>query len=241
MSRLSYALVELKGIQKSPHGVSMYSRFVNRPAGRYFAALGYALHLSPNQVSLLGGLFSFAGIALIALASPSIALGLSVALLLEIGFVLDSADGQLARLIKRTAPNGEWLDHFLDCARSVALHSAVLISFYRFFDLSSKGWLLVPLIFQLASVLLFIGGTLASLLMRGSRHPQHPRTPSNVRAVALLPADFGILALAFAFLGAMDAFLAIYSALALTHVLILGALTLKWSRELSQLTPRSES
>ncbi|MFE3287575.1 CDP-alcohol phosphatidyltransferase, partial [Streptomyces sp. NPDC059233] len=53
MGRVGTALRELRGAQKSAKGVSLYSRFVNRPAGRYLAAASYAVGLTPNQVTLV--------------------------------------------------------------------------------------------------------------------------------------------------------------------------------------------
>lgn len=98
MAKVGTALRELRGAQKSAKGVSLYSRFVNRPAGRYLAAVSYALGLTPNQVTLVSAAFSFAAVAAVALAAPSWGLGIAVWAALAVGFAFDSADGQLARL-----------------------------------------------------------------------------------------------------------------------------------------------
>ena len=45
------AMGRLKAAQKTNYGAPLYSRLVNRPAGRRLAALAYSLHLSPNQVT----------------------------------------------------------------------------------------------------------------------------------------------------------------------------------------------
>ena len=52
MERLTYgqAVAELRGAQKSKRGVSLYSRFVNRPLGRLLAAAAYRARMTPNQV-----------------------------------------------------------------------------------------------------------------------------------------------------------------------------------------------
>lgn len=167
MGRVGTALRELRGAQKSAKGVSLYSRYVNRPTGRYLAAGSYVLGLSPNQVTLVSAAFSFAAIAAVALAAPSWALGVAVWAALALGFAFDSADGQLARLRGGGSAAGEWLDHVVDCAKVTALHSCVLIAFYRFpeeYGLPGDGWLLVPLGFQFASVVTFFGGLLTEKL-----------------------------------------------------------------------------
>ncbi|KOU59277.1 CDP-alcohol phosphatidyltransferase [Streptomyces sp. MMG1533] len=233
-------MTALRGAQKSAKGVSLYSRYVNRPAGRVLAAGAYRVGLTPNQVTLVSAAFTFAGIAAVALVRPSWPLALAVYAALAVGFAFDSADGQLARLTGKGGPAGEWLDHVVDCAKMVALHAAVLIAFYRFFELPGDGWLLLPLGFQLAAVLTFCAGLLTEQLKRArptentaGNTPAAP--PSRLRAIALLPVDYGVFCLVFLTLGAPGVFRAAYAALAVVHALFLVAFLGKWFRELSAL------
>ncbi|WP_418960262.1 CDP-alcohol phosphatidyltransferase family protein [Streptomyces tritici] len=236
MGTVGTALSELRTAQKSAKGVSLYSRFVNRPAGRYLAAGAYALGLTPNQVTLISALFSFSAVAGLALGSPSWTLGVLAWLGLAVGFAFDSADGQLARLRGGGSPVGEWLDHVVDCAKLTALHTAVLIAFYRgreHFGTTDDAWLLVPLGFQLATVVTFFGGLLTEKLKPkpapGSPAPQ----PSTLRAVALLPVDHGVFCLVFLLLGGGGLFRWAYSALGVASALFLLAFLTKWYRELN--------
>lgn len=171
------AIARLRGAQKTAKGVSLYSRYVNRPLGRVLAAAAYRAGLTPNQVTGVSAVFSFAAVAAVALARPSWPLALAVYAGLVLGFAFDSADGQLARLRAESSPAGEWLDHVVDCAKITALHAAVLISFHRFFELPSDGWLLVPLVFQSAAVLIFFGGLLTDKLK-----PKSPPRPGETAA-----------------------------------------------------------
>lgn len=234
----------LRGAQKSAKGVSLYSRHVNRPAGRLLAAGAHKARLTPNQVTLVSAAFTLAAIVAVALARPSWPLAVAVYAALVIGFAFDSADGQLARLTGRGGPSGEWLDHVVDCAKMVTLHTAVLISFYRFFELPSDAWLLVPLGFQFAAVLTFCAGLLTEQLKRGRTAPAGPAAatpaapPSRLRAVALLPVDYGVFCLVFLTLGAPGVFRTVYAVLAAVHALFLVAFLAKWFRELSAL-PRN--
>ncbi|MEO3766791.1 CDP-alcohol phosphatidyltransferase family protein [Streptomyces sp. B5E4] len=238
MLRMTFgaALSELRKAQKTAKGVSLYSRYVNRPLGRVFAAGAYVLGLRPNHVTLLSAAFTGGGIAAVALVRPGWALAVAVYALLVAGFALDSADGQLARLRRESSAAGEWLDHVVDCAKVTAVHAAVLVSFYRFFDLSSDAWLLLPLGFQLAAVLIFCGGLLADKLKPKpvpGAGPAAAPPPSRLRAVALLPVDYGVFCVVFLLLGSESAFLAGYTALAVAAALFLIAFTAKWFRELS--------
>ncbi|MFJ6720022.1 CDP-alcohol phosphatidyltransferase family protein [Streptomyces sp. NPDC091259] len=236
MARVETALRELHGAQKSAKGVSLYSRFVNRPAGRYLAAGSYALGLTPNQVTLVSAAFSFAAVAAVALAAPSWGLGIAVWAALAVGFAFDSADGQLARLRGGGSASGEWLDHVVDCAKLTALHTCVLIAFYRFPDMygtGSDGWLLAPLVFQFASVVTFFGGLLTEKLKPKPAPGSPAAAPSNLRAVALLPVDYGVFCLVFLLLGGGELFRWAYAGLGAVAVLFLLAFLAKWFRELS--------
>ncbi|MEC4017820.1 CDP-alcohol phosphatidyltransferase family protein [Streptomyces sp. H27-D2] len=237
----STALRELRGAQKTSKGVSLYSRHVNRPVGRVLAAGAYRLGMTPNQVTLVSGAFSFSAIAALMLARPSWQLAVLVYLALAVGFAFDSADGQLARLRKESSPAGEWLDHVVDCAKITAIHAAVLVSFYRFFKLPGDGWLLLPLGFQFAAVLIFFGGLLADKLKPKAvvtdGRPVPPPAPSRLRAVALLPVDYGVFCAIFLLLGSERVFLGGYLALFAVNMLFLVAFMAKWFRELAAIRP----
>ncbi|MGW3293662.1 CDP-alcohol phosphatidyltransferase family protein [Streptomyces xiamenensis] len=229
------ALRELRTAQKTSKGVSLYSRHINRPLGRVLAAAAFRAGLTPNQVTLLSALVSYAALAAVALLPPSWGLAAGVYAGLVLGFALDSADGQLARLRRESSAVGEWLDHVVDAAKITALHAVVLISFYRHFDLPHDGWLLLPLLFQLAAVVIFFGGLLREKLKPAPKPAPGtptPPPPSRVRAVALLPVDYGVLCALFLLLGSQTAFRLGYLALCAAYVLFCAAFLAKWFREL---------
>ncbi|MBT2444738.1 CDP-alcohol phosphatidyltransferase family protein [Streptomyces sp. ISL-36] len=237
MGTIGTALNELRSAQKSAKGVSLYSRFVNRPVGRYLAAGAYAVRLTPNQVTFISVAFSFTAVGGTALGAPSWTLGLLIWLGLAVGFAFDSADGQLARLRGGGSPAGEWLDHVVDCAKITALHLAVLIAFYRHpahFGTTDHAWLLVPLGFQLAAVVTFFGGLLTEKLKPRPTPGAQAPTPSTLRAVALLPVDHGVFCVVFLLFGGGTVFRWAYTVLGAAAVLFLVAFLAKWFRELSE-------
>ena len=75
-SSVAEALEALRAAQKPPHGTPAYSRFINRPFGRQLAARLCVAGLTPNQVSGLSALCSFAAIILIATCAPALWRGL---------------------------------------------------------------------------------------------------------------------------------------------------------------------
>ncbi|MEH3090305.1 MAG: CDP-alcohol phosphatidyltransferase family protein [Microbacterium arborescens] len=219
----------LRQAQKGKRGVSLYSRWVNRPLGRVFAAAAASAGIGPNTVTGVSALATIAGLAVLAFVPMSPLSGIGAALLLVVGFALDAADGQVARLTGASSRAGEWLDHVVDAGKMVGVHAAVLIGFVAS-GRASGPWLLLPLGYALVSVVLFAGLTLYSLLAPAGGAP---RPPSTVRAVMLLPADYGILALAFVLWGAPDVFIVVYAALLVATTAITAMLTRKWFRSLS--------
>ena len=232
-------LARLGGAQKGALGAPAYSRFVNRRMGRFLAAVAYHAGLTPNAVTGISAAFSATGIAVLALVAPSWPMGVAVAACLVVGYELDSADGQLARLTGGGSLSGEWLDHTVDSIKVVAFHLVVLVALQRNFDLDLR-WLLVPLAFAVASSVHFFGMILVDLFRRlraaepGGRPAVQP-TPSRLTSLLKIPTDYGVLCLAMVLLGFHGPFLTVYTVLAAAMVgytaLVLG----KWGRDIAHL------
>jgi phosphatidylglycerophosphate synthase len=199
----------LRSTQKPGFGVPAYMRWVNRGLARYPAALAFRLGVSPNAVTAVSGLLSLLGMGLIAFAPMSIATGIGAAALLAAGFVLDSADGQLARLSGRGSAAGEWLDHVVDAVRTPALHLAVLIGLWRVG--APPIVLAIPVIFALVSTGQFTSQILAEQL---AGRTETTSTPSDRRSWLLLPIDPGVLMWSFVLWAWQPAFVTVYAVLA---------------------------
>lgn len=241
------ALQRLHAAQKSSKGAPPYSLFVNRPLGRRLAAAAYRAGLNPNQVTGISAVFTFSAIALLALAPPSLATGFVVSAGLVLGYALDAADGQLARLLGGGSTVGEWLDHIVDSAKVSLLHLAVLITVYLHFDLATDRWLLVPIGFTLVSAVHFFGMILNEQLIRvkfarAGLAPPSPQPSSMLRSLLKLPTDYGVLCVAFVLLAAPVLFLWVYSFLALASGGYLVLALRKWYGDMVALDlPRSDS
>ncbi|NHD17211.1 MULTISPECIES: CDP-alcohol phosphatidyltransferase family protein [unclassified Actinopolyspora] len=230
-------LRRLPGAQKSARGAPAYSRFVNRRAGGCLAAVAHLAGRTPNEVTLVSALCTLTGILALALLPPSPVLGVGVAAALLLGYALDSADGQLARLRGDGGPSGEWLDHVVDSAKIPMLHSAVLVSTYRFGD-HPDWWLLVPLGFTVVESVLFFAMILNEQLRKqhAGTEPASDSTPSAWRSLLVSPTDYGVLCLVFVLLGAHLAFTAAYTALFLAQTLFACAALPGWFLRAKRLT-----
>lgn len=230
------AVARLAAAQKSNKGAAAYSRWVNRPLGRRFAAAAYRLGLAPDQVTLVSACVTFGGIALLALARPGLPVGLGVALLLVLGYALDAADGQLARLTGTGSLTGEWLDHVVDCLKISTLHLTVALAWYRAGS-PTGAWLLVPLVFTVASAVFFFAIILVEQLRRRAGITPAPdtRRPSVLRSLLVLPNDYGLLCLSFALWGWRAGFTAVYALLAAANVGLLVIALVRWYRELRRI------
>ncbi len=237
-------LAALRAAQKPATGTAAYSRHVNRPAGRRVAAAVHQVGMTPNMATVASAALSAAGLAVLALAEPTWYVGVAVAVLLAAGYVMDSVDGQLARLSGRGTVSGEWLDHTVDTVKTSVLHLAVLVSFYRYPPAEGDWVLVLPLAFQVVAMVEFFGQmSMPALRARspGRRVERAPGAEHPWRRWLLLPDDYGAQCWAFVLLGWGTGFLALYTALLLAEaVLVAGALT-RWWRELRRIDEASRA
>lgn len=228
----------LAAAQKSNRNAPAYSRWVNRPLGRIFAATGYRAGLTPNQITAISAVFTFTGIALLATCTPSWPIGVVIAGLLVIGYALDSADGQVARLRGGGTPAGEWLDHVIDSIKMGGIHIAIAVMWTRNLGDWPLWTVLIPLVFQIQSSVNFTGLLLTDLVMRaaGAKKPvlaKDEARPSIVMSLIGIPADYGFLALTMALLGWFPGWRWIYTLLMVLNVALLGILLIRWYRRVA--------
>ncbi|MEP6629139.1 MAG: CDP-alcohol phosphatidyltransferase family protein [Lapillicoccus sp.] len=233
-------LLRLRGAQKgAARSAPAYSRFVNRRLGRYLAALAFQWGWTANQVTAVSALWTYTGVALLVLVPVSWWLGVAVSGCLVLGYALDSADGQVARLTGSGGPAGEWLDHMVDAVKVVALPLALAVGAYRF-DAQPRWWLVVPMVNAVASSVLFFGMMLTEQLRRQHGVRSVARTGGRapwLRSVLVLPADYGVMCLSFLLLGATTVFGLVYVALTAALLAFCAAAAGAWFRQMGRLSP----
>lgn len=230
----------LAGAQKSNRNVAAYSRFINRPFGRVLAATAYKLGMTPNQVTAVSACFSFAGIALLAFGPGQVWTGVVVSLLLIVGYALDSADGQVARLSGGGSGAGEWLDHVIDCTKMSSFHLAVAVLWFRHLGQWPLLSVAIPLVFSIQAAVWFFAIILTELLgrvdaaTRGTTPEKQPSSPLNT--LIMVPADYGFLALTMLLLGFTTVWRIGYAALMIYNVLLLLVQLVRWYRRVAALS-----
>jgi phosphatidylglycerophosphate synthase len=235
-------LRSLETAQKPARGTAAYSRLVNRPVARRVAAAVELVGMSPNGATAVSASLSAAGLLLLAVAEPSLLVGFAVALLLAAGYVMDSVDGQLARLTGRGSLAGEWLDHTVDCVKTASLHLAVLIAFYRFPPVEERIWLLVPVAFLVVDMVSFFGLVTMPLLRKlqvvhtSASQPLETTPEHPLRRWVLLPTDYGVFCWMFVLVGWPVGFLAGYTARFAVNTVVLMVVLRKWWAELQRLS-----
>jgi phosphatidylglycerophosphate synthase len=217
-------------------GAPAYSIYVNRPFGRLLAAAAFLAGLTPNAVTAISAIFTFSAIVVIALVPPAPVIGVVVGLLLIVGYALDSADGQVARLRGGGSPAGEWLDHVVDAAKLSSLHLAVLVGWFRFVELPSPALLLIPLGYAIVAAVTFFAMIINDFLRTRDRvaAPTRP-AGGGIRSLMVLPTDYGILCLAFLLFGVPVVFVPLYGLLFVANAAFALVALPKWFREISRI------
>ncbi|MEP6859479.1 MAG: CDP-alcohol phosphatidyltransferase family protein [Deltaproteobacteria bacterium] len=115
---------------KKKQDINWFTEWIARPPA---AVVVYVLRntpITPNQVTFLSAFVAAAACALL-IACLGWAPLVIAAALFEFSFVLDCADGMLARLRKLASPLGHLLDFLMDELKAMLLYGAVAVRMWR--------------------------------------------------------------------------------------------------------------
>ncbi|WP_438010135.1 CDP-alcohol phosphatidyltransferase family protein [Sorangium sp. So ce321] len=212
----------------------LFNTYVMRPLAGGVVALLARTAITPNQVTLLN-LAVFVVAAALLVALPTAAGGLAAIAVLELSYLLDCADGMLARHKQLASKEGHLFDFFTDELKAVLLSGALSVRFFRVGGLGLDGalWPAGDARFLLAGVVGVAVIASAISLTNFVRRPeisgketsvsayyetvaeQRPRSPA-ARAAALVTTFLRFLnhypshIWAFALAGRLDVFFWIY-------------------------------
>ena len=234
--RVSESIRALSAAQKSNAGAPLYSRVINRPAGRVLAAVAHRVGMTPDQVTLLSACCTYLAGVLIAGWAPSVVAAVLTSLLLMVGYALDSADGQLARLRHGGSRAGEWLDHVADVIKLSTIHAAIAISLFRFSldDLAGPAVLLVPLAFGAVQNIHFFSYILTYQLRYHGGTPlaSGEGRPGLTKAVLSAPTDYGLMCFVLMLRSAPVVFMWVYGLMLVGYTLYVALALPRWYLEL---------
>jgi phosphatidylserine synthase len=125
-----HEIVAIYRSSKKQHDINWFTEWVARPPAAVVVYLLRATPITPNQVTFLSAVVAAAACAMF-VALPGHLWAIAAALVFEFSFVLDCADGQLARLRKRASPLGHLLDFLMDELKAMLLFGAITVRLWR--------------------------------------------------------------------------------------------------------------
>jgi phosphatidylglycerophosphate synthase len=173
---------EIKAIYRSSKkkkDINWFTEWIARPPA---AVVVYALRntrITPNQVTFLSAIVC-AGAGAMLVFLPGWAWLVAAILVFEFSFVLDCADGQLARLRKIASPLGHQLDFLIDELKAMLLFGCVAVRVWR--DTGDERMLIIGL----AALFCLASGIALTSFMRRPEYGAKPITedgqPAELRA-----------------------------------------------------------
>ncbi len=162
---------------KKKQDINWFTEWIARPPA---AVVVYAIRntpLTPNQVTFGSAIVAAGACAMFALLPGWLWLVVA-ALLFEFSFVLDCADGMLARLRKVASPVGHLLDFLMDELKAMLLYACVTVRLWR-----ETGDIRLLVIGMFALFSLASGIALTSFMRRpeyGAKGPTEDGQPAEV-------------------------------------------------------------
>jgi hypothetical protein len=115
---------------KKKKDINWFTEHVARPPAALVVWLLRNTRVTPNQVTFASAFVCVAAAAMLALL-PGWGWLIAAAAVFEFSFVLDCADGQLARLRKIASPLGHLLDFLMDELKAMLVYACVAVRLWR--------------------------------------------------------------------------------------------------------------
>jgi phosphatidylglycerophosphate synthase len=115
---------------KKKKDINWFTEWIARPPGAVVVYFLRNTRITPNQITFASAFVAAGACAIFALL-PGYAWLVAAALVFEFSFVLDCADGQLARLRKVASPVGHLLDFLMDELKAMLLFGCVAARLWR--------------------------------------------------------------------------------------------------------------
>lgn len=116
---------------KKKKDINWFTEWIARPPAAVVVYFLRNTPITPNQITFLSALIAAGACALFALTPGNWTMLVVAALVFEFSFVLDCADGQLARLRKIASPIGHLLDFLMDELKAMLLLACVTVRLWQ--------------------------------------------------------------------------------------------------------------
>jgi hypothetical protein len=163
---------------KKKQDINWFTEWIARPPAAIVVYLLRNTPFTPNQVTFLSAFVALGACAVMVACLGWIPLVIAAALF-EFSFILDCADGMLARLRKLASPLGHLLDFLMDELKAMLLYGAVSVRMWR--ETGDARMLLVGLG---GGFCLAAGISLTSFMRRpeyGAKPPTEDGQPADVK------------------------------------------------------------
>ena len=127
---MASAIAAIYRASKKKHDINWFTEWIARPPAAVVVYLLQRTPITPNQVTFLSTVVAAGAAAMLALL-PGHAWLLAAAAVFELSFVLDCADGMLARLRKIASPLGHLLDFLMDELKAMFVYGCVAIRLWQ--------------------------------------------------------------------------------------------------------------
>lgn len=124
------SVAEIYRASKKKRDINWFTEWVARPPAAIVVYVLRNTPITPNQVTFLSAIIAAGACAMFALLPGWLGL-IAAAAVFEFSFVLDCADGMLARLRKIASPLGHLLDFLMDELKAMLLLGCVTVRMYR--------------------------------------------------------------------------------------------------------------
>jgi phosphatidylglycerophosphate synthase len=173
-------LSEIKQVYKDSRKARdiAWNVYVARPLAAVLVALLRRTPLTPNQVTILGFLV-FLLVLPAGLFIPGTAGFLTIVAIVQLAYIFDCADGQLARLKQMTSPAGAYFDFFIDEVKALLLVAVMGVRLYT--EDGRPDWLIVAL---LGAIMVSVATSLTAFV----RRPEYSGVDIKPGASAAQPA-----------------------------------------------------
>ena len=225
---------EFRRAYQAPEGLFWIKR-VNHTLGALIAFVLLPTPVTPNALTVLGLGVQIVGATVTAFASApaSVSTVLVVALLWQLGFALDCADGPLARARHQTSAFGAWFDQLADSVGRTAIYIGLTIFLVRALAVEPIPAVVLGSIPIALALLQTFSSWQRAVLVGGSPIADAPAATTGLLRAAQQLVDYGaFLFLAAVVLLAPPLLLGLIVASAAVNALfVLAQLALGWRRQ----------